>query len=488
MLAELGGGKMYSTVTQSLDREQQVQTDPYSPEYILIPDEQPDELAISNLRWGSGLPATSREIRIIREMQVQRRLEQLLPPPTDEFCLSLRTLLMQLQDRRLHIVETALKLRATRIRAKSDAAERRRAEETVETTKCTHAFYYTVIVPSSQTSKLQVPSAPCAPRARRLSASRSIQRICDAPAGEFEELNMIEQQLTQGSPVQLRQSTGGTGTVVRSMLPQALDHTAAALQKEVAAELLTGASIQLQIDLAAAPSSQSASEGGSVAARRLIKRNLRARPETPRVDEVTAEEEQELMAVLLLQQMLRGAARRKLMAEGKEKSLDLVNMLRAAEQLQDIPPEQQQDAVDQHTALETEELVLASAQGAAIAEATHPHGNSILEVTSMANGCYRAQALLEVRLHAEHVADVVDKLQEQDEPPRTVIGGLVKGFLMPRLATQCKERNEQVEAHKYRVASRLAIEDSVGSALSALASLREPGANASSKLLGDPHR
>ncbi|KAL8442555.1 hypothetical protein Emag_006362 [Eimeria magna] len=110
------------------------------------------------------------------------------------------------------------------------------------------------------------------------------------------------------------------------MLAQALDHTAATLQKEVAAELLTGASIQLQIDLAAAPSTQSASEGGSV----------------------TAEEEQEFMAVLLLQQMLRGAA----------------------QQLQDVPPGQQHEAVDQHTAQETEELLLASAQGSAIAEAS----------------------------------------------------------------------------------------------------------------------
>lgn len=77
------------------------------------------------------------------------------------------------------------------------------------------------------------------------------------------------------------------------------------------------------------------------------------------------------MAVVLLQQLLRGAARRQLMLKGKEKSLDLVTMLRAAEQLQDVPPRQQQDAVDRQTALETAEALMASAQGVAIAEVAH---------------------------------------------------------------------------------------------------------------------
>lgn len=54
----------------------------------------------------------------------------------------------------------------------------------------------------------------------------------------------------------------------------------------MAAELLTGTSLQLQIDIAAAPPTNSASEGGSVAARRLLKRAVRMRPETPRVQEV----------------------------------------------------------------------------------------------------------------------------------------------------------------------------------------------------------
>lgn len=67
---------------------------------------------------------------------------------------------------------------------------------------------------------------------------------------------------------------------------QALEHIAAILQREVAAELLTRTSLQLQLDLAAAPSAHSVLEGGSVAARKLMKKNIRTRPETPRVEQV----------------------------------------------------------------------------------------------------------------------------------------------------------------------------------------------------------
>ena len=67
-----------------------------------------------------------------------------------------------------------------------------------------------------------------------------------------------------------------------------MERTAAILQREVATELLTGTTLQLQIDLAAAPPAYSASEGSSVAARRLMKRAVRTRPETPRVAEVNS--------------------------------------------------------------------------------------------------------------------------------------------------------------------------------------------------------
>lgn len=72
-------------------------------------------------------------------------------------------------------------------------------------------------------------------------------------------------------------------------------------------------------------------------------------------------------------------------------------------------------------------------------------------------------------LHSEYIADVVDDLEEQHSLPATIVENLVKDFLMPRLAGQCQRREEQLEAHKFRVASRFAVEEAVLGALGALA-------------------
>ncbi|KAL8435339.1 hypothetical protein Efla_006969 [Eimeria flavescens] len=560
--AELVDYEKASQATQSLTREQEVQTDPYSPDYICSQEEFPDELAITHLCWARGLPVGSLEIRIIQEMQVQRRLERLLPPPTDEFCLGLRTTLMErqeffkwahrerdfreLQDRRLELVEMALKLRASKIRAKNDAAarprqktlkdqmlrrglliERRRLQELRRLWRRRNAITQSLTKPL------------CA--ANKLKSSRCLQLYAPPARDGYRPPDLFTSFPTAVHWHAVRQIMFSfylrsfyISEPAKALLIQALEHTSATLQKEVAAELLTGTSLQLQIDFAAAPTSHSVCEGRSVASRRHIKRNIRARPETPRVEEVSIEEEQEVMAVLLLQQLLRGAARRQAMIRGKEKSLDLVNMLRAAEQLEDLPPRQQQEAVDRQTALESAELLLASAQGAAIAEvldelakeqrrmeevqrisalahlamrerrlreaqelgtrqaeemlrereneafrnAMRIHNQTVdsyLQAIIEKAGARHAkeEALEELRMQAKHLADVVDELEEQCEAPTTVVGGLIRGFLLPRLENQCRQRDDQLEAHKFHVASRLAVEDAVSSALSGLVQLAE---------------
>merc|ERR1719296_289577 len=61
-------------------------------------------------------------------------------------------------------------------------------------------------------------------------------------------------------------------------------------------------------------------------------RNIIDRPDSPRLKEdVLPEEEEQETAVLLLQRIIRGRAYQNQMFEGKEKRLDLINELRAAE-------------------------------------------------------------------------------------------------------------------------------------------------------------
>merc|ERR1712072_795876 len=75
-----------------------------------------------------------------------------------------------------------------------------------------------------------------------------------------------------------------------------------------------------------------AASSAATGLKKIHVRNILDRPETPRMkDDVLPEEEEQDAAVLLLQRIIRGRAFQNQMFEGKEKRLDLINELRAAE-------------------------------------------------------------------------------------------------------------------------------------------------------------
>lgn len=62
---------------QTLYRESDTQTDPYSPEYILKSNTSPPELlALATLTYGMGLPAGMAELEMIERARVKRVWEQ----------------------------------------------------------------------------------------------------------------------------------------------------------------------------------------------------------------------------------------------------------------------------------------------------------------------------------------------------------------------------------------------------------------------------
>ena len=50
---------------QTVFRESEAQTNPYTPEYIIDKDNVPEVLSIANLRFGKGLPASMAEMDLI---------------------------------------------------------------------------------------------------------------------------------------------------------------------------------------------------------------------------------------------------------------------------------------------------------------------------------------------------------------------------------------------------------------------------------------
>merc|ERR1719163_1674193 len=135
--------------TQSIFRESETQTNPYSPDYFIVPNQVPEVLTLTHLTYGAGLPATEAELAIIERTRQKRLFESMLPPPTDEFNLNLRAQLMEaqefrnwadrertireLQEKRLSLLKEALAERGSkRDAAQDDKVERMRQRKEEE--------------------------------------------------------------------------------------------------------------------------------------------------------------------------------------------------------------------------------------------------------------------------------------------------------------------------------------------------------------------
>ena len=71
---------------QTVFRESEAQTDPYTPDYI-IPEggtQEPEVLTLSSLTHKQGLPASQAEVEMIERARQKRDFEMSLPPITDE--------------------------------------------------------------------------------------------------------------------------------------------------------------------------------------------------------------------------------------------------------------------------------------------------------------------------------------------------------------------------------------------------------------------
>ena len=86
---------------QSMYRESETQTNPYTPDYVLPPDApEPEVLTLTDLTYGAGLPAGLNEVRMIERARQKREFEASLPPMTDEQSLGLRRKMMGEQELR----------------------------------------------------------------------------------------------------------------------------------------------------------------------------------------------------------------------------------------------------------------------------------------------------------------------------------------------------------------------------------------------------
>jgi len=83
---------------QTVYRESESQTTPYTPNYVVEEGTDPELLLLKNLTYENGLPLGKREIEMIEQARKKRELENNMPPFTDEASLRLRKKLMEQQE------------------------------------------------------------------------------------------------------------------------------------------------------------------------------------------------------------------------------------------------------------------------------------------------------------------------------------------------------------------------------------------------------
>ncbi|PFH32606.1 c3orf15 protein [Besnoitia besnoiti] len=308
---------------------------------------------------------------------------------------------------------------------------------------------------------------------------------------------------------------------------QALEDTATRLRQKAAreqAERDRGSTPGLEVASAIFLSGGSQSRTGaeaSVSLKKYHMRNIRERPETPRVEEVLPDDEAVQVAGVLLQRVLRGQTRQQRMFAGKHMRLDLISFLRAAEQLHDIPAEDQRSYAIREITDEAVDVLVASIQGQAISETLdelakelrkveeerriavmvnlaerdrrlreaqesgtrqaeellraredetfrrvmslhHQTVDSYVEgiLTASVEKAAKQQAVIEAKLRIEQLSHVVDELEERYSNPNTVVRELVTSFLLPHVKKQQLQRQLRVEEEKYSIAARYAVGES----------------------------
>ncbi|XP_078575552.1 cilia- and flagella-associated protein 91-like isoform X2 [Branchiostoma floridae x Branchiostoma japonicum] len=92
---------MTRTVAIQTDyRDSETQTEPYSPEYVVRPGSAPELLTLATLTFGQGLPAGLAEVEMIERARAKRAWEATLPPLNDVSQLDKRRKMMDEQERK----------------------------------------------------------------------------------------------------------------------------------------------------------------------------------------------------------------------------------------------------------------------------------------------------------------------------------------------------------------------------------------------------
>ena len=345
---------------QSMYRETEAQTNPYTPAYVVPAGTNPEVLTLQALTFENGLPAGLNEVKMIERARDKRAFEASLPPMTDEISLGLRRKMMGEQELRDWNVreEQILEVQTEKLAVfDADLRERAVASEAHWDERIEHQRQIKLTEKDKEISQIQ---------RRRIKALRKLSEARKHVDQQKEVRDVVTEYAEYGSevyapltrsglitrdkmahlyetkPAQL-ESLDGLLELEASLPAKLLEPTHVTKPKKDAKpigyaqrkarrmlQMLDETDASIKAAKQARPSDKEAKDS-LLAAYRDTKPV--ERPPTPQVMPPEHGEAQEL-AVILLQRLLRGRAIQNMMYEGKERRLELIRELRIEEDLE----------------------------------------------------------------------------------------------------------------------------------------------------------
>lgn len=376
---------------QTMYRDSDAQTDPYTPDYTVkktsASNETPEILSLLHLRHNKGLPAGQAEIELIERNRKKKAFEASLPPMTDEASFLLRKAMMEVQENRewayreaeidhLHEQRIALLKQALQERDRENeflaeqrvealrqklVHEKENNMERIQQERVTALRKLTKKRQQQQNLTLSA-SSVSSPNKRDIIQEYSdfgstvyapVTR--DGKSGKIDilEVGIGKQQYKQIDQLHELEAAVPARMLVSSKLKPAEKSVRTAKERKqaaVEAHLLKMESIiKKSKEKGAEEPASSSVPGGAIASTTamptssspLMRRRsqhqaqMMTRPPTPDYALPNDEDENMADAVRLLQKLIRGRAVQNMMFEGKERRAELIQELRASDEAED---------------------------------------------------------------------------------------------------------------------------------------------------------
>ncbi|XP_053421554.1 cilia- and flagella-associated protein 91 isoform X1 [Nycticebus coucang] len=348
-----------STVgTQTDYRDADVQTDPYSPEYLVCQDSIPELLTLATLTWGRGLPAGQAEVEMIERAREKRAWEATLPPLSDISQFEKRRRMMNAMERKEWAFreQEIEKLQEIRLEVLKELLRKREENQSAVNTQRLNA-QWSKLQEAKEAKLVQIQRAYVSEIRKLIGRGKNVE-------GKLERRNIINDYSDYASQVYGPLSRLGRfpdnnsedfvvknhylntyeGLVeLESCLPDFVTQPRIRPPKlklsSTRPDFLKRTS-KLDHELAEVHKALLDKKSKVHEAKkplRFLQRNPIPQPRlpTPTLQMSSNEEEDIEMAVIYLQKLLRGRVVQNMMFEGKEKRLELIQELRTSHALQD---------------------------------------------------------------------------------------------------------------------------------------------------------